>query len=471
MLQISVVDSSAEERLRTLEWLQQVFQSEVEGIEFVPRVSFRPASISELKFQSTPDIVVIGPGLSSGPSDDLSHIKKVVSSVPVIVVTNTAQISLGTVEYLSRIGIEEILSRDIQPQELIRRFVMLTSKVRRLVSGNLIVVESAKGGVGATSIAAGLGELFADSGKKTLLVDMDSERQALSRFLQTRPFLNEPLQAILDSHRPISTDFVQQCVVPVWADLPNLNCMPPCAEGALEGTLSTQISRILINLFEMLDTMYDVVVVDASQASGTLRRILHRAADTVLFVTESDPASVYASFEKLKRIRDEISPEAQLRIIENCSRLKGGGLSRSELLREFERVVGLGKQEWIQNSIPYSAISSRWPGSGLTSYSAGTRASQKAFRALRDELLGVETNAHSLSVLSQSIKSLWARFFKNQTNSSGKVQSLKSEIKGVIKEKTKEKELPGQDQLRQLDWQSRVGGKNKLIDNFVTAPQ
>ena len=471
MLQISVVDSSAEERLSTLQWLQQIFLSEVEGIEFVPRVSFRPVSISELKFQSTPDIVVIGPSLSSGPSDDLNHIKKAVANIPVVVITNNSQISLGTVEYLSRIGIEEILSRDIQPQELIRRFVMLASKVRRLVSGSLIVVESAKGGVGATSIAAGLGELFADSAKKTLLVDMDIERQALSRFLQTRPFLNEPLQAILDSHRPISNDFVEQCVVQVWADLPNLHCMPPCAEGALEGTLSTQTSRILINLLEMLDTMYDVVIVDASQVSGTLRRILHRAADTVLFVTESDPASVYASFEKLKRIRDEISPDAQLRIIENRSRLKGGGLSRSELVREFERVVGSKNQEWIQSIIPYNAASSRWPGSGLTSYSAGTRASQKAFRALRDELLGIQSNVHSLSKLAEIFKSLWARIFEKQLNSANQAHSLQAEIRKVIKEQPSEKVLAGEAPLRQIDWQTSVVGKNNLIDNFVTAPQ
>jgi cellulose biosynthesis protein BcsQ len=470
MLQISVVDSSAEERLRTLQWLEQIFEGEVEGAEFAPRVSFRPVSISEIKFQNIPDIVIIGPSLSSGPTDDLSHIKKAVAHVPVVVVTKNSRISLATVEYLSRIGIEEIVSRDIEPQELIRRFVMLTSKLRRSESGSLVVVESAKGGVGATSIIAGLGELIAESGKKTLLVDMDSERQALSRFLQARPFINEPLQAILDSHRPLSNDFVQQCIIQVWGDLPNFYCMPPCVQGVLDGTLSTQLARILINLFEMLDINHDIVIVDASQATGTLRRILHRAADTVLFVTEGDPASVYASFDKLKRIREEMSPDARLRIVQNCSRLRAAGLSRVELQREFERVVGTVDSEWIQVTIPYSARSSRWPGSGLTSYSAGTHHIQKAFRSMRNELLNIPADESFIKRLSQNLKSFKQYVLRKQVNCSEQNPNLQTCSRAILNEYNTKKNLTGEAHVRQIDWQAGISDQQRLIDNFITPP-
>ena len=65
----------------------------------------------------------------------------------------------------------------------------------------LILVDAGKGGLCVTSVVAGLGDALAAHGKRVLTIDLDMETQDLSRFLQTRPFVNENLQLLLEEQR------------------------------------------------------------------------------------------------------------------------------------------------------------------------------------------------------------------------------------------------------------------------------
>ena len=50
-------------------------------------------------------------------------------------------------------------------------------------STEIICIASHKGGVGKTTSAATLGSLLSSSGKRTLLVDLDAQRNLTSTFL------------------------------------------------------------------------------------------------------------------------------------------------------------------------------------------------------------------------------------------------------------------------------------------------
>lgn len=464
MLEIAVVDAGADERLRAIAWLQTHFDSDAPGMEFFPRTNIKPVSVSELPFNATPDIIVIGSALAAGPADDISHIRKTVPEVPIILIAPERGFSVAIVEYLARSGIDEIFSPSISTTELINRFVILASRIKKPSTASLVVVEAAKGGVGATSISAALGEYVAESGKKTLLIDCDCETQSLSRFLQVRPFFNDSLQTIIDGGRPVTGDFVEQCATRVWSDLPTLWCMSPVNNGVLEGTLSSHTARILISLFETLDQMFDVIVVDASKASGTLRRILHRAADQVIFVVESDPAAVYASVEKIKRIREEIAPDSVIRIVENA-RSPRRGLSRAAMIEEFERFAGIERAQWCSRAVPFSSTVSSWPGSGCTPFSLASRSAKRAFTSVAIEASLVDLpERSSLSDRVGSSLAQWCSAMFALIKSAGRVSPRAQSLPP----KPVPQELPPVPSCGEISWRPDL---SKTVEQYVTSPK
>lgn len=464
MLEISIVDAGADERLHVLAWLQAHFESEAPGMEFFPRTNLKPVSVSELRFNATPDIIVIGSALAAGPADDILHIRKIVPEVPIILLAPEKGFSVSVVEYFARIGIDEIFSATISTSELVNRFVILASRIKKHSTARLVIVEAAKGGVGATSVSAALGECSAEGGKKTLLVDCDCEGQALSRFLQVRPFFNDALQTIIDGGRPVSGDFVEQCTGQVWADLSTLWCMPPVSDGVLVGALSSHTSRILISLFETLDQMFDTIIVDASRASGTWRRILHRAADQVVFVIESDPAAVCASVEKIKRIREELAPDTTITIVENA-RSPRRSLPRTAMIEELERFAGITKESWCSRGIPFSSTISHWPGSGCTPFSLASGATKRTFMHVSGELgLSEKVEQPSLFKRLQQIFITGRDFFVARFKAHSRVR----EPQQLPLSPLTAQELPSSLACVEIPW---IPDVSQSVEQYVTAPK
>lgn len=382
MLDVAVIDISVDERLKSIQWLERML-----SVEQAPRFTFRPVRISDLAFQRLPDLVILGPSLAREAGSELSHIKTQMPEVPLVLIAPEQALSLSAVEYLGRSGIEDILTPDISATEMTRRLVIIASRVKRHKrdGGQLIFVDAAKGGVGGTTVAAALGELLAEQGKGVLLVDTDNIRQSLSRFLQARPFINEVLTAILRGERPVTPDFVNQSIVQVWADVPSLSCLPPAAPELFEERSHPLMAQHMVNVLEALEQKFDFIIVDGAACRGTLRRVLLRAADSVAFVTDGDPASVFASFEQLRRTREELSPDARIRMLLNHSSFRRG-LRPSRVRDELIGMESLKEGEWCMESLPFCHKLSCWPGSGMAPYLSGSLAARRSLRKLLDQL-------------------------------------------------------------------------------------
>jgi cellulose biosynthesis protein BcsQ len=332
--------------------------------------------------------LIIGPGLLRGPKDEIAHITKAVPHTPLIAVSDENALPLSSIEYLARLGVEEVLPRAVSAADFLRRLVMLSSRVSKRQKGSLIVVEGAKGGVGATTVAAGLAESYIEAGFRTLLIDLDCYTQALSRFLHVRPFVNETLQAILEGARPLAQDFIEQCCVPVWSDISELRCMTPTHRSVLEGVISPQRARILVNLLEALDGLFDCIVIDAGSIRGALGTIIRRAADSLILVTENDPASVFAASMVVQTAREELAADAKLLMLENRRCRVTSGIDSRLLRSEFKRLSGVEPEQWISGYLPFHKGVARWPGSGSTPFSIGGRSIQSVLNGIRCVALG-----------------------------------------------------------------------------------
>ncbi len=383
MLHIYVLDTTAESRAKLLDRLHRYLDIEAKEIELIPRVNLKPIAREELQFHAAPDVCVLGPELVSNELTEIGKIRKVLPHTPLLVCTIPEVEGLAAIEQMARLGADDTLFSEAGPLEFLRKLVLLSRKAKPRESGKLIVVDSGKGGVGATTLSAALAESVAASGKKTLLVDFDVETQDLSRFLQARPFVNENLQLLFDGSRPITQEYIEQCLVQVWEDEPNLYCMPPLAESDPLYAIGSNYPRTLLSIMEFLDEIFDCIIVDAGGIRGALQKSLYRVADKVLFVLNNDPATLYGSVDKIGKVRDLLSPNASLIAVENGST---AGLPRKILVEEFSRAARLSEDNWFLEPIPFSKQGTRWPGSGETLATNSKQGLPKVFRSLAEKL-------------------------------------------------------------------------------------
>lgn len=386
MLRIAVLDSSAESRSHLVNKLSDYFAADTPGLELLPRVNIQPYSPNELKFNAAPDLCVIGPNFVNSSFADIAGVKRLLPKTPLLVVTPTDFSGLIVIEQLARVGVDDTITEDTSAAEFLRKLVLLIRRAGKSSSSNLLLVDGGKGGVGVTSIVAGLGEMLYESGKKIVLIDMDFQTQDLSRFLGVRPFINENLQLLFDLERPVTEEYVEQALYPVWQGDENFRLMPPIVESDELFDSCSPYSRVLLSILEVLDANYDHVIVDIGHTRGALLRTLYRVADSSLMIVNNDPAALYASVDKAAAIRRMQSPNASMHVLENAS--NRGDLSPGLLKQEFIRTTKIDEDSWCSTAIPFCQLAHRWPGSGSTPFSLGKRTLVKSFRNINSELHG-----------------------------------------------------------------------------------
>ena len=392
MIKLVVVDLSAESRSRIVNQINTFLRSGGDEIGLAPRVSLKPLSLQEVKFHAAPDICVVGDELTTTRVGEILKLREMLPNSRLLVMANGFASSFSDIEQFARLGADDVVLPDGTPEDFIRKIIMLSRRGVRQNNGKLLIVDGGKGGIGVTSISAAVGHALYEAGKSVVLIDCDSETQDLSRFLHARPYINENLQLLLDEQRPISEEFVEQCICPIWQDERDFVCMPPppLSDG-LYGNQSGP-SRMFHAVLTSLDLRYDVIVVDMAGAAGGLRRMLFGSADKVIFVVSSDPASLYASVHKLSRIRSMLPAGAEVVALENWASSHGlqGGLLR----KEFNRAVQLKSESWAPRPIPFCRQGNCWPGSGGTLYSQG-RSSVKAALAEMLQRLDLVERPHT----------------------------------------------------------------------------
>jgi MinD-like ATPase involved in chromosome partitioning or flagellar assembly len=344
-----------------------------------------------------------------------------------------------------------VIAPETTPAEFIRKIVLLARKPQKKVSGKLVLVDSGKGGIGVTTIAVGLAEALAEREQKVTLVDLDTETQDLSRFVQARPFINENLQAILEGSKPLTQESVNECLVNLFDDTGRVNCLPPIAECDMWYEAKSKYHRNFLSILEILDATRSVVIVDVSSLRGALLRHLYRAADKVVYVLNNDAATLYAAVDRLHRLRNFLSPESQICILENAS-LKHG-LPPSLLRKEFLRAAQLEDSAWLTDSVPFCKFGYRWPGSGASIYSQGSEKIRSSLTVLAKQIGLIEDQ------LTNSLMSNWS--FSKSLLSRKKVGSKDTSLR-LLEDKEETKKLPAPESIKDTE--------NLILEEDLTTP-
>lgn len=415
MLKLVVVDATADNRNRLFARIAELLKPAMQELEFLPHIDIQQQSPDQLRFNEPPDVCIIGCELVRQDLTNVGKIKKTVGSAAMLVELSDELSNISILEQLARFGADDVLTTDLSSIQLIRKLVLLCRKPTRKNSGKLFLVDSGKGGLGVTTIAAGLAEAVYMDGKRVALVDFDLETQDLSRFLQVRPFINDNLQSLLDRSRPLTQEFIEECLLPVFDGDRDFTCMPPVPDSDGIYDPNSAYGRTLLSVLELLDASRDLVIIDVSSARGALLRTLYRVADGVIFVVNNDAAALFASVDRVQKLRHNLAPEARVMVIENCP-LKHG-LPTTLLRREFLRAAQLEENSWLSDSVPFCRQGYRWPGSGGSIYAQGSERLKQVFNHLARQV-GLLANTESKSLLEAFSKKAWSQLRPKADNQS-----------------------------------------------------
>lgn len=158
-----------------------------------------------------------------------------------------------------------------------------------------LAVVSQKGGVGKTTIALNLSLAFAESGRKTLLVDLDPQGGIAHSLAKQDAELPGVAELLVGAFEP--EDVVVRTKVPGLGLLPR-GRLDPIDVGAFETAIGSR--GVLERMLASVEAGYDVTVVDTPSGLGVVARGVLAVADFVLLPFQAEPLALRSLVQALR---------------------------------------------------------------------------------------------------------------------------------------------------------------------------
>ena len=273
-----------------------VLQQRIEGTQ-VARVALAnlgfpaiPADTAVRRLQdSHADIIVIdvdpqGPRLAM-QAIELIHLQASASSIFAVGTMNDPSVIVAAM----RAGAREYLEHEASSEsfgEAFKRYALASSKVQR--SSNLariLAIVNAKGGAGATTVAVNTAIALEQSHGRTVLVDLGVLGHA-ALHLNVRPSFGIA-DALQNLHR-MDSSLLQSFLTPCKGGLQLL-------AGPQQPLQLSPSAAELARLFDLLVSNFQYVIVDCSNRSDALFRMISDLSNAVLIVAQADVVSLWSA--------------------------------------------------------------------------------------------------------------------------------------------------------------------------------
>ena len=296
VLRTVIVDSDREARASIRHTLAAVPSIAIVG-------EYDDATDAALKAPSSrPDVMIVEVPIDPARGDAWSAttIERLARRLPETAILATA--ANGTAEFVVQIiraGAMEFVRRPVEPRELVAALDKLARFRGRAVQrqpGRVTAVFSAKGGLGATTLAVNLGVCLAEQTgtKSTLLVELDTRHSDVVTFLDLRPRYS--ILDVFEGMDRMDESLLQGLMIKhasgLWV-LPG----PSQIERGYLGAEQVQAG------LDLLRGHFDQVVLDLRHDvdPGTIAAL--EAADTVLFLTSLNVSALRSGAAALAAFR------------------------------------------------------------------------------------------------------------------------------------------------------------------------
>ena len=328
------------------------------------------------------DLVILGSELRERGPALARQIRERRNDIEVIVFVTEHDYSSGVFRLAHGARARKVLPDTAQNLDLLQELINLheeacaTGKMRR---GKLISVIQAKGGVGATTLTAALGEAFSERGARTALWDLDIETFDLSRSLNAAGRGNKMLSDLFAGTREPTRATVLETLVPLTKN----GFILPAPNDILLGNRmvgnddSVYVSERIANLLRFTN---DYVIVDLAGRLGSQSLALLKASDAVLLVVDDSMLGMTA-------IRSLLSAFIHLQQTPNVYLVGSGTKVTMKQLAESAQISDLVSDMALELPVvPFDPAAARWPGQGKTLYSMGSRGTVKALSGIVEML-------------------------------------------------------------------------------------
>lgn len=382
-MKLLIVDKTTEAQARCAKRIESFSRGDLEMLDLKVKL------VSDRDFAdraADADVVVIGSGMGEA-GIALAHQANALSPRPQLImfVTDDAY-GGGAFRLAHSAGVRKVFPEGGSPLDFLQELVAINTEFRRegrTHEGKVVVVAHAKGGVGATSIAAALADVCGQYGRRTLLWDLDVETRDLSRSLKVSGEEARVVSAWVSGEQEINRDTLRTAVIPVSNDVAVLTTPDRLAES-MDLVCHTESMAIAQRIAEVARADNDVVIIDTAGRLGPATGALIRNADIVLVVIDDSVLGVTAVDLFLSFVKSVVgSPE---RICFLVNPFAGSISSVEQIAAELEPTHRLGDRPWRLAPLPHDSKASLWPGSGKTLYSSGGKGIQRAFEVIAKEL-------------------------------------------------------------------------------------
>lgn len=341
------------------------------------------------------DVLVLGSGLGERSTAFARQAMSIVPWLHIIMFVTDEAYGGGAFRAAHSAGVRKVFPDSASPLDFLQELVAIHAEFRRegrTREGKVIAITHAKGGVGATSIAAALAEVCSVYNKRTLLWDMDVETRDLSRSLTVNGVEAKVVSAWINGSRDISRESLKDAMIPISGEVSVL--MPPdrMAES-MDMVCHTDGMTIVQRIVELARVMSDVILVDTGGRLGPATGAIMRAADVVVIVIDDTILGLTAVDLYLTYIKTLVGGTDRIVFLVNP--YSGALLGVPQIAAELEPAHHLGEAPWRLPPVPNDPKAAFWPGSGRTLYSMGQKNTRQVLEKIAKEI-GIIENGPGL---------------------------------------------------------------------------
>lgn len=382
-MKLLIVDSSTESQAFCAKRIESFNRSDIEMLDLKVKL------VHELDFAkraSEADVVVLGSGLGERATAMARQALSISPWLHIIMFVTDESYGGGAFRAAHSVGVRKVFPDSASPLDFLQELVAIHAEFRRdgrTREGRVVAVVHAKGGVGATSIAAALAEVCSVHHRRTMLWDMDVETRDLSRSLTVNGVEAKVVSAWINGSREISRESLKDALIPISSDVSVL--MPPdrMAES-MDLVCHTDGMGIAQRVLELSRVMFDVIIVDTGGRMGPATGAILRAADVVLIVIDDTILGLTAVDLYLTFVKTLVGGSDRIVFLVNP--YSGALLGVPQIAAELEPAHHLGEAPWRLPPVPNDPKGALWPGSGRTLYSMGQKSTRLALERIAREI-------------------------------------------------------------------------------------
>ncbi len=387
-MKLLVVDNTKEAQAFCARRIEQFTQSDMEMLDLKVKLANERDSMDRI---NEADVLVIGSGLAERATNLARYAMGQVPWLHIIMFVTDEAYGGGAFRAAHSVGVRKVFPDSASPLDFLQELVAINTEFRkegRTREGKVVAITHAKGGVGATSLAAGLAEVCSVFHRKTMLWDLDVETRDLSRALTVSGVEAKVVSAWVTRERDISRESLKDALIPISTEVSVL--MPPDKmNAALDLVCSMEGVEIAQRVLELSRVLFDTVIIDTGGRLGPSTGAILRMADQIVIVLDDSVLGLTAVDLFLSFVKNLAASVDK--IVFAVTPYSGGMASISELASALEPAHKLGDAPWRLPPIPNDPKAAHWPGSGRTLYSMGQKHTKAALERICHELGLVKT--------------------------------------------------------------------------------